>query len=609
MVAPRHHPSIVASLFQHEILPSRITVAGLMVGSLATWGCGNDVTGPSQRPPSLTTVSVVITPGAITLISLGETVQLTASARDSSGGIIAGKTFTWSSTNDSIATVASSGLVTASASGSVTITATTDGIDGTAEVDVKLELLDDLASMYAQLRDQSRGLGAYYVLSEVSSDEMIVPTRGTDWFDNGSWLELHRHTWTAGSGAAVFYVEDAWDEAYAAVAEANRLLDALQRVMTRQLVIEAELRTLRAFFYYMLMDLFGGVPIVTSPGATLAARSTRAELFRFIEDELEAARMDLPDDWPASDYERMTKGAADAILASMYLNAGVFTADAPDATSYNSCLSVQVGAGSACDAAIAAADRILNSGQYSLATEWRSIFAPDNFSSTENILTVKHETLPSQGFLLLAATLHYNQLTPTPWNGLAALAEAYTAFDANDQRREAFLVGPQVNLDTGAPAFDRSGNPLVFTVDIGDETDAGEGEGPRIVKWPPDPNRIAEGHGNDFAWFRLGGILLIKAEAALELGNAGEALGILNTLRERVFEPDEPLTAVDRDTILRERLFELAYEGKRRQDLIRHGRFTEPWSFKLQGTPHLVLMPIPQAEMDTNPLLVQNPGY
>ncbi|MCH8935952.1 MAG: RagB/SusD family nutrient uptake outer membrane protein, partial [Gemmatimonadetes bacterium] len=126
--------------------------------------------------------------------------------------------------------------------------------------------------------------------------------------------------------------------------------------------------------------------------------------------------------------------------------------------------------------------------------------------------------------------------------------------------------------------------------------------------WPPDPNRVAQANGNDFAYFRLGGIYLIKAEAQLEAGT-GDPLGILNMLRARVFDPDKPLAAVDRDVILEERLFELTNEAKRRQDLIRHGKFTLAWGFKDAGASHVVLMSIPQTQLDANPLLVQNPGY
>ncbi len=395
------------------------------------------------------------------------------------------------------------------------------------------------------------------------------------------------------------------------------MLAALEAVtVPNQAAIDAELRTLRAFYYYLLMDMFGGVPIVDDTELGPREKNTRAEVFQFIADELNAARANLPDSWPAADHGRLTKGAADAILASLYLNAGVFTTDAPSATSYNSCTTVP----GACDAAIAAADRILNSGQYSLASDWRSNFEADNFTSPENILVAKFTAQSGLGLVFLMQVLHYNMYTPSPWNGFAALAETYNAFDPDDQRREIFLEGQQFHIDTdemvcerpanSAAACAAGGTPLVFTVDIIDETQAGEGEGTRILKFVPDPARVAQESGNDFTYFRLAGIYLIKAEALNEQSpGSGEALTILNMLRERVFEPDEPLGAIDRAVILQERLFELTNEGKRRQDLIRHGGFTAAWSFKQAGAPHLVLMPIPQPQLDANPLLVQNTGY
>ncbi len=475
------------------------------------------------------------------------------------------------------------------------------------------EVLGSLAAIYSDLAtaDNAGLLWSYYNLSEISSDEMIVPTRGSDWFDNGRWLEIHRQAWGPNSTSGLDDINGAWSTAFRGVTRANVLLAALPNVsVPNQAVIEAEARALRAFYYYVLMDMFGGVPIVTTPEVEARARATRAEVFQFVQDELQAVRGTLPDNWPAGDHGRLTSGAADAILASMYLNAAVFTSDAPDASAYNSCATVQVGGQTACEAAIEAADRILNSGVYSLATDWRHNFEADNFDSPENIMVAKHSNETGLGMNFVMRVLHYNQFSPTPWNGFAALAETYNAFDADDQRRDIFLVGPQVDLDTGDPVTDRQGNPLVFTVDIADPTQATEGEGTRIIKYTPDPNRVAQYNGNDFAYFRLAEIMLIKAEALNELTpGSGEALALLNTLRERVFEPDEPLAAVDRDVILAERLFELTGEAKRRQDLIRHGQFTQPWSFKDAGGPQLVLMPIPQPQLDANPLLTQNPGY
>lgn len=466
------------------------------------------------------------------------------------------------------------------------------------------EVLGSLASVYSVLRNMQ---DSYYNLNEVTSDEMIVPTRGSDWFDNGRWLELQRQTWTANSPSGLDDINAMWRDGFRGVTRANVLLEALTKVtVADQAAVEAEVRTLRAFYYYTLMDMFGGVPLVTTTEIEARPRATRAEVFNFVESELQAARGALPASWPAADHGRMTQGAADAILASLYLNAGVFTSDAPSATSYNSCTAVQ----GACQNAIDAADRILNSGQYSLASDWRSNFEADNFGSPENIFVIKNAHLSGLGLNFVMRVLHYSQFNPSPWNGFAALAETYRAFDADDQRREIFLEGLQVNQETGLPVNDRQGNPLVFTVDIIDETQATEGEGTRIMKFPPDPNHVSQENANDFTLFRLGGIMLIKAEALNELNpGSGEALALLNTLRERVFEPDEPLAAIDRDVILSERLFELTSEAKRRLDLIRHGKFTQPWSFKQAGAPHLVLMPIPQLQLDANPELTQNPGY
>ncbi len=473
------------------------------------------------------------------------------------------------------------------------------------------EVLGGLASVYAIMRNTQWG---YYNLSAITSDEQIVPTRGSDWFDNGRWLEIHKHTWTANSPSGLDDVNGIWNDLFRGVARANVLLEALQDVtLSDKATIEAELRTLRAFYYYMLMDLFGGVPIVEDTELGPRDRNTRAEVFQFVSDELNAVESTLPDTWSASEHGRMTSGAANAILASLYLNAAVLTKDDPAsfATSYNSCLDVQVGGQNACEAAIDAVTRIRNStAGYTLASDWRSNFEADNAASPENILVVKNLNQTGLGLNLVMRVLHYNQFSPTPWNGFAALAETYNAFDAADERREIFLQGPQINLDTGDPAFERNGTPLVFTVDILDETQAGEGEGPRIIKFSPDPDRVAENNGNDFVYFRFGEMLLIEAEARNELSPGdGTALALLNQLRARVFEPDQPLGAIDRDVILQERLFELTGEAKRRMDLIRHGKFTEPWSFKAQSENFRVLMPIPQPQLDANPQLVQNPGY
>jgi hypothetical protein len=320
---------------------------------------------------------------------------------------------------------------------------------------------------------------------------------------------------------------------------------------------------------------------------------------------------------------RITQGADDALLASLYLNAQVFTGTVTAA-------GLQKGAARWQDA-VNASDRILNSGNYSLATDasvgcstlgcgWRSNFRADNGNSPENILVVKYLNQPGLGLHFVMESLHYNQYSGanSPWNGFSTLADTYNSFDAADSRKQIFLAGPQVNLVTGQPAFDRAGNPLVFDPNIVDDGSAAENLGVRIVKWPVDPNHLDQENGNDYALFRLAEIYLIKAEALNELGQSAAAVALINTVRARVFSPAKPLASTltqqqVRDAVLQERLFELTAESKRRQDLIRMDRFIPgSWAFKTaasQTQPYRVLMAIPLTQLGTNPLLEQNPGY
>jgi hypothetical protein len=467
------------------------------------------------------------------------------------------------------------------------------------------EVLSGLAGVYAPLRQT---LEPMLSLGEVTTDEMVVPTRGGDWFDNGRWIELHQHTWTANSPSGLKDIKDAWDRFFAGVAQANVVLRGLETVtVADKEIILAELRTLRAFYYYLLMDIFGGVPIATDPEILARPKATRADLFDFVEQELTQARSDLPASWPANMNGRMTQGAANAILASMYLNAEVFTGEV-------SAGGLQRGQARWQDA-IDAADRVINSGVYSLAADWVSIFTFDNHNSPEPILVVKLLNQAGLGNDFVMRTLHYNQLSRvSPWNGFSTLVETYNKFDEDDLRTDAFLVGPQVNLETGDTLKTRGGAPVSYEP-IGDITDAPENEGIRILKWPPDPNSVQENNSNDVAFFRLAEMYLIQAEALNELGNTAAAVDLVNLVRERVFDPDKPLNAADftqetfRDRILQARLFELFGERKRRQDLVRHDKFNLPWKFKPQTEPYKILFSIPQPALDANPELQQNPGY
>jgi hypothetical protein len=476
------------------------------------------------------------------------------------------------------------------------------------------EILAGVASVYAGLRGTMWG---YWNLSEITTDELVVPTRGSDWYDNGRWLEIHRQGWGENSGSALDDMNGMWNDLFSGVARANLMISVIEASSSPQKdQTLAELRTLRAFYYFLLQNMFGGVPLVTNTEVSQRARATRPEIFAFIESELLAAEPLLPDSWPASQYGRVTKGAANAILASLYLNAAVFNRETGvSATAYNSCTQITIGAGTACDAAIAAADRVINSGQYNMAGNWFGNFSNDNTTaSAENIFVVVHTAQPGLGMSLPMRGLHYNQLVPSPWNGFATLAETYNAFDAADARRDVFLIGQQYSYNTGLAVNDRTGNPLIFTDTINNIESAAENEGPRLMKYPPLPGAPdGDSHPNDFVFFRLAEMYLIKAEAQNENGQTANAIANVNLVRARHFTPPQPLAGLNqaqlRNAILDERLFEFAGEAKRRRDLIRHGRFTDARHFKQQREPYRILFPIPQTQIQTNPLLEQNPGY
>ena len=482
------------------------------------------------------------------------------------------------------------------------------------------ELLAGVAAVYSNLR--SIAWVGYFTLQDITTDVSIIPTRGSDWYDNGRWLEMHRQTWTANSGSALDDMNGAWNNLFAGVAKANLMIEVVTAAGGANAPATlAELRTMRAWYYYMLQDMFGGAPpLVTSTKLEKSPSSTRTELFTFITSELTAALPDLPASRPASEYGRVTKGAANAILASMYLNAGVFNRNTGvSATAYNGC-------GTSCAAAITAADAVINSGLYSLAPQWSDNFDSDNHTSPENIFVLVYTGEGSAGYGMNwpMRTLHYNQLNSGwggPWNGFATLAETYNAFTATDTRRGMWLQGQAYSFETGQPVNDRTGAPLVFTVAIPDANQAGEGTGVRFNKFPPIPSAATgDGQPNDFPFFRLAEMYLIKAEAQNESGDTPGAITTLKIVHD-LRDPGTPIPAglsqqQVRDAILLERLLEFAGEGKRRTDLIRHGKFLNQWSTTMANgkvdqtsKPHLILFPVPVTQIGSNNKLVQNPGY
>lgn len=462
------------------------------------------------------------------------------------------------------------------------------------------ELLSTVGGTYGTLRGWN---GAPFELSEVTTDEIVVPTRGPDWYDNGQWQQLVKHTWTPVSPGQI---NGAWEWGFTVIASANISLKGLNS-STLEIqgkdVIVSELRMIRAFAYFWLCDLYGNVPIITedSPVGN-PAQNTRQEVFNFVESEIKAALPNLLDENSVTTYARFNKGAANTLLAKLYMNAEVYTGTAR------------------WQDAITALDAVINSGQYELNGTYLENFAVDNDkngSNIENIFVIPFDKIYATGFAWQMRTLHYGQgaaygLTNNPWNGWATRAEFYNTFTQDDKRRDMWLAGPQLDQSGNVIAFvdavDNQRKDLVFTPSITSLERALGNEGVRNVKYEVQRNNTRPNQDNDLVIFRYADVLLMKAEALVRQGNAGAALPLVNQVRARAGV--QPFTEVTLDNLLTERGRELAWEGWRRNDLIRFGRFTTTtWEFKTDTDPNKRLYPIPSQQLSNNPNLTQNPGY
>ena len=448
-----------------------------------------------------------------------------------------------------------------------------------------------LVNAYGNLRPL---LWGYFNNSQISSDETIVPTRGGDWGDGGKWRELHQHNWTPVNAEVVGH----WNDANKGLAQTNQFIydldaaDASLFSVYSKDVLMAEARVLRAFYYFQLMDFYGGVPILQSASidpANLPAKNTRKEVFEYIESELLAAIGNLKDMHTSDQQGRVTKYTAHGLLARMYTNAEVFT-----------------GTSRWADAATHA-DMVINSGDFSLEADFHDNFSPENDGGSEHVFVVPNLAQGGLGLTFNMRTMHYNQLPSSPWNGFCTLADFYNTFDTTDARHDIFLVGQQYD-DAGNALTDRQGNPLSFTSSLPGITGASETDGIRVVKYGVDVNAAGGDSGNDYVIIRYADVLLMKAEALLRQGDETGALAIVNDIRSRAGAAAR--TTLSTDDLLEERGFELAWEGVRRQDLIRFGKFTDAWELKeVTGEDYIKLFPIPFSALGANPNLEQNPGY
>jgi hypothetical protein len=479
---------------------------------------------------------------------------------------------------------------------------TDGGFTGVADAQSSLD------NLYNAIRGQIEPQDGYYALAEVSSDELLIPTRGTDWGDNGIWRVLHTHTWPASHQ----YILNVWNAFNSDIFLANQIIDSRSNPSAQVL---AEAKFLRAYSMWIILDLYGQVPfreVDEGPSINPKVLSS-TEALAFILQDIDDAMPDLPTIGPSGTTNKASKAAANFLKARVLLNAGIYRGE---------------GAPSAADmpGVIAAVDAIAADG-FALQSGYFDLF--NGTSNTERVFY----TTAGTGNRMWGG-LHYNQPSPDNggggWNGFTTLGAFYDSFEGNpnsnyvgdgqEERRGwvpdasnandtnlgffyGFGIGQQYNA-SGEAIQARASKPLVFTKDLPGLVGNSDVTGIRVLKYHPSNGAFYGG----VILFRYADAHLMKAEAVMRSG--GDATSMVNTLR--TLRGATPLGSVTESDLLAERGRELYIEMVRRTDLIRFGKFTEGYEFMDEsaiGDNAKNLFPIPANALLSNPNLVQNPGY
>jgi len=439
-------------------------------------------------------------------------------------------------------------------------------------------------------------------LTELASDEMVAPARddGFVW-DNGRWDEIQRHAIPSTNKILTL----AWQFVFSGISACNEVLYETQmspiQFDSKDQII-AEIKILRAYFYYWAMDNWGNVPYsIDFTDKTLPVQKNRQFLFPFIIKEI-TDNIDKLQAQPTSNYYgRVTKGMAYTLLAKMYLNANEWIGTPMWNDAVNAC------------------NNVIALGAYHIADDYFSNFAVHNEGSTENIFVIPMQSqFTHDNFYWYTLTL--NDASRPTFNFIGAMWDEFvmeppftTNFDPNDLRLKSFLLGQQYDSNGKAIILTENGQqvPFIYTATIDNYMSRKRWEGARFCKYAYQPNLeyYITDMENDFVLFRYADVLYTKLEALYRLGRTGEIIADPDFMKIRTRAGLAPYTVSDiTDTeLLKELGREFAVEGHRRQDQIRFGVYESSWWNKPATPVTDKLFPIPQTVLSTNSNLVQNP--
>jgi starch-binding outer membrane protein, SusD/RagB family len=492
----------------------------------------------------------------------------------------------------------------------------------------------------------SSGQVGWWRVSELSADQLAWPVKGIHGRDGDQWIHLHHHTWTEDENP----VWNPWRLMWWGLGLCSDPIDNLERRSIEQMgITEAEkaafvgeLKLFRALHYLKIMDLYGNVPIPAYVGEVNPKTRPRAEVFAYIEKEILENINNVP---PLSKAMtgRMSRAAGYAMLVELYLNAEKWTGTAQ------------------WDKCVEAADHLMKNdgggqnGAMMLDPNITDQFKPDNHDSKEVVFAIAYNTQTSNNAPNFPSDFYYfdqrsiNGGGRNGNDGIVLIPGVYTTYDDDDLRKTQWLLeGPQYMYDpTGAQVpvmgqYEYKGKPIEFVDNIRRNSELKAGQDPNslpstmatgeensgvrfdkyklgvpLATWPTTGS--ASYNSTDWNVYRLTWIYFAKAEALMRKNGdiaTQEAVDLINACKKRAFTdaawPDHAYTmaTLTMDELLAERGREFIFEGFRRQDLIRFGKFTTAsWWDHAPSVSTRELFPVPQRQRILNPNLEQNDGY
>jgi hypothetical protein len=493
-----------------------------------------------------------------------------------------------------------------------------------------------------------------WLMQTCSSDEGVMVTNAGNWYDKAQYLQLDLHTWNSDN----WIMSSIWTDLFSCISKCNQIKSILDEAPDTDSKTKAlaQIRTMRALYYFWAMDNYGDVPIIEEFGMDTPDRTARAEAAQWIADELTTVLDDLPTDVDATTYGKPTRYMAEALLAKLYLNWAVYTAS--DVTQYT-----PSNTNSHIDDVVSLCDDIIISGKYDLNDDWLTKFKETNGYAIKDFIfafsynwSTDDEDLGGGlthfrfwGYKFMQYTMDLNKKPSGPLRANGDFVDKYNL--ENDARNDIWRGGTLYYEGTTTPYVYRvaknsldayysgdDGTTLVdwtvtltkdlvirgtgstytnnlATLDLGND-ELGLAMGYRNVKFYPSPSSTKNWQSNDMPIFRYADVVMMKAEAILRgatATNGQTVASLVNEIRNCAGAPT--VTSMTLDELLDERAREFSDEYWRRNDLIRFGKFEDDWGFKSaeygfsNTDKYRRIFPLYTDVLENNTNWTQNPGY